>query len=198
MIEEPIMDERRNRTSRVLSTRLIMWVFLLALLSVLLLPTYCHPLSGNRGTVEALTLKLSAQTVVTCRGTSITVDAELVNTSNEQVAIDPRFVWYRISFLTFRDQNGKHTGGSRTMWGDPGPYDEGKYLVLKPGESFKDSRDLSLKEKFFKPGGKYTLQLTYSQFRETSFDGARVFNGSVSSNEIEFQTVTCRVKGNRK
>lgn len=193
MIGEPITGES-SKTGKVARACLITGLSLLTLLFAMLLPPYCWGLEVDPEQPEPLTLKVSTRTPERCRSASITVEAELTNTSEESLAIDPRFVWYQISFLTFRDEKERYSGGSRTLWSDPGPSDEGKYLVLKPGESFRDRRDLSLMDKFFQAPGKYTLQLTYAQFRELTIDGARLFNGSVRSNEIEFKIIKCRGK----
>jgi hypothetical protein len=129
-----------------------------------------------------------------CIGSPLTVQAKLKNTSSEPIAIDPRLIWYRISFRTFKSTLQGGEGKHRTIVGHPDQDDEGKYLILNPGELYEDSRTLSLDDDFFLGDGTYKIRMTYGSFREGRFGGSSIFNGTFTSNEVSFQIIRCQRK----
>jgi hypothetical protein len=144
-------------------------------------------------TTGSLTIKLEAENQSLCRGSQLSVSAKITNTGAESLAIDPQLLWSCLSFTaSSRGKSGRAGIRTRTEIGDPDPsQDEPDYLVLRPGETFRETKSLSLKDDFFQMPGKYLMQLTYRQFREAAVNGVSVFVGTVPSNEIKFEVIAC-------
>jgi hypothetical protein len=142
---------------------------------------------------EPLAVKIKVESRQVCRGTALSVYAEIINNSTESLAIDPTFLWSRLSFTSSnKGKSGVYGSRTRTEVGDPDPFqDEPNYLVLRPGETFNETKELSLKDGFFEPLGKYTIRIKYVQFRDGRVKEVALFNGTVTSNEIEFEIATC-------
>lgn len=168
------------------------------------------PNASNRAAPQTLKelpplkLKLITTTPAVCFGGALKLKAELVNESNERVAIDVNTVWYEVSFRFFREGpsqtnpdgsgSGRNKGGSLTQVGDPGPNYEGKYLVLGPGESYKATNTLKLDDQFFKSPGDYRMKVAYGQFLDKTSDDLSVWRGTVESNELNFKINGCKSK----
>lgn len=147
----------------------------------------------TRRAAAPLAVRLKAESRVSCRVTHLSVSAEITNTGAESLAIDLNFLWSRLSFRA--SSKGKSgVGGSRVSEaiGDPGPsLYEPDYLILRPGETFRETKNLPLKDDFFQIPGKYLMQLTYGHFRAATTNGVPVFAGTATSNEIEFEIAAC-------
>lgn len=152
------------------------------------------PAAQTQRTAAPLAVKLKAESRTSCRGTHLSVSAEITNTGAESLAIDMNFLWSRLSFRASSKKGKSGVGGSRVneVIGDPGPsLHEPDYLILRPGDTFRKTKNLPLKDDFFQIPGKYLMQLTYGHFREATTNGVPVFTGTVTSNEIEFEITAC-------
>lgn len=144
-------------------------------------------------TTGSLTIRIETESQALCRGTHLSVNAEITNTGAESLAIDPKLLWSTLLFkASSKGKSGVRGIRIRTEIGDPDPsQDEPDYLILRPGATFRETKSLSLKEDFFQTPGKYLMRLTYRHFREGTTSGVSVFAGTVSSNEIEFKITAC-------
>lgn len=132
-----------------------------------------------------------------CRGSSLTVDAELINQGSESVAIDRRMSWYRSMFkYSTIASDGRIKGEIKTSNGDFGEAarDGSDYLILQPGQSYKASRSFSIEDEFFNSAETFSVQMTYGQFFEASTNQIPLFIGTVKSNEVEFKVTNCKRK----
>jgi hypothetical protein len=153
-----------------------------------------------------LRLKLTNAIPTICFGSTLKVRAELINASDEKVAVDVKTIWYQTYFAYSRSgpirtnpdgtATGHNTGGSKTLVGDAGPNYEGEYLVLRPGGSYKSDRAIKLSDDFFNHPGDYDMKVTYGQFQDKSVEGSPVLKGTVESNLLQFKVINC-VNGKR-
>lgn len=91
----------------------------------------------------------------------------------------------------------KGTGGFgnyRTQIGDAGAYYKGNYIILKPKESYKTTRNISLDDEYFSSVGKYEMSVRYGQFLTAKHKEKDVWRGTVPSNTITFTINNCRKK----
>jgi len=141
-----------------------------------------------------LVFHITMTSTTACLGSKTTIEGELINVGNERVAIDRRMLWYKSHFgsSSLTPSGGEIT--SMETIGDPGPEAAGQdvYLVLDPGQSYKASSDFTLKKKFFRRPGRYTVRLTYGQFHEGSVHDVALFNGVVTSNQLTFDLAVCK------
>jgi len=194
MTKTPIQGENRRRTDEV-QVSLRRHVFIATLLSLVCLNGI--PVSSREALQETsakapFEFQIKMRKDKICIGSLLTVHAKLKNTGSEAIAIDPRLIWYRISFRTFKSTLQGGEGKHKTIIGHPDQDDEGQYLILNPGESYEDSRMLSLDDDFFLSDGVYKIRVAYGSFREGRFGGSRIFNGTLTSNELSFQIIRCR------
>jgi len=150
-----------------------------------------------QSTTSPLVFRIELKPKIPCRGSSLIVNAELINRGNESVAIDRRLVWYRSTFKysTF-GSDGRIKGEIKTANGEFGEAakDGSDYLILQPGQSYKASRSFKLDDEFFNSAKVFSVQMTYGQFSKTSTDQLPLFIGTVGSNEVEFKVSNCKRK----
>ena len=91
-----------------------------------------------------------------------------------------------------------NSGCSLASVSDGGPDYVGKYLVLNPGESYKDKRTFKLDNEIFNSPGEFTMNVAYGQFLEEPFDGIAVWKGVVASAELNFRINACKSKHHQR
>jgi hypothetical protein len=129
----------------------------------------------------------------TCYKACLRLEATLSNQSNEPIGIDKVGIRYQIEF---RRETTTRTGGSTrflTSRGDygPSPPETSNYQLLVPGEAYRTLIELPLDEEFFKGKANYTVKVTYGQFQDETFRAVKLFSGTVESNELKLNLVTC-------
>ncbi len=141
-----------------------------------------------------LSLKLSTPKESICKGSTIDVEAGLVNHGSTSISIDPESLWYRASFgYNKPDGKGIGDGGNVTIVGDPGPDSKRSYVEIQPGKSYTQSREFALEdEKVLRDATTFEMSITYGQFREADIQTANLFIGTVTSNKIKFTQHPCR------
>jgi len=149
---------------------------------------------------DPLVFKTEIRKDKNCTQPCLVVEASLTNTSSESLAIDTVGLQYLIEIQ-------KHislpSGGSEavmTKRGDYGPdqYNENTYKVLKAGDTYRTTINLPLMDKFFQGKGTYEIKFTYGQFRDYSFNGVKLFKGTIESSELEFSGNSKRTRTSRK
>jgi hypothetical protein len=135
-----------------------------------------------------------------CTQPCLVVEASLTNTSSEALAIDTVGLQYLIEIRKFISLP---SGGSEevmTKRGDYGPdqYNENTYRVLKAGDTYRTTINLPLTDKFFQRKGAYEIKFTYGQFRDYSFDGVKLFKGTIESSQLEFNCNSRRTRTSRR
>jgi hypothetical protein len=193
------MGRSGNRRAFDLGFSFKSWLHLIALIALLSLQVAGLPASVRADETEErsqppLILELRTSHPVQCVGSWLDLQAELKNVSDAPILVDPVGLWYRVSVTTFRSSDTGGGGASKTFVGDHGPDGNAKFIVLTPGEVYTASRRFSLKEGFFSKAGVYNLTVAYGQFQR-SHEGAELFVGTIQSNEVEFQLVSCNKKG---
>lgn len=151
-------------------------------------------IDGPQTIVRGLSFHITTASTTVRLGAKLTIEGELINTGSERLAIDTRMLWYKSHFSSSRiKSNGGEIASMETI-GDPGTEAPGLdvYLILDPGQSYKASTNFTLKNKFFRKPGRYTVRLTYGQFHEGSTGDVKLFSGAVSSNQISFDLTLCK------
>jgi hypothetical protein len=182
-----VMSKMKNDSAKVRALALS-FVFM----SILL--TSAHSFVSSEEKASPLVMKLTITDIDICARSSLTAEVEIVNISKEEWAIDPQLMFYQTVFDKFISKRGKFSIGSKTKIGDPGPDYESKFLVLKPGQSYKRDIKVSLADGFFQDISRYTMKVTYGQFRESMANEVKVFRGTVTSNDVSFNIVNCKAK----
>lgn len=114
------------------------------------------------------------------------VKAKLQNTSNDNVVIDKNALYYGLAFGV------KY--GSFLSQGEAGTGYEGNYLILAPGQTYSEYQTVKLPSNdFFNRDTEYKVTRIYGQFQDKSFQGLKVWHGSVESNELTFRLIKGRV-----
>jgi len=196
MIKEQITAERSHKTSdfdRVYLRFAICAVMMLVASSSLASTTSMQ--AGN-----PLVFKTEIRKDKDCTQPCLVVEASLTNTSSEAIAIDTVGLQYLIEIRKFTSLP---NGGSEEMMsklGDYGPdqYNENTYRVLKAGDTYRTTINLPLTDKFFQRKGAYEIKFTYGQFRDYSFDGVKLFKGTIESSQLEFNCNSRRTRTSRR
>jgi hypothetical protein len=147
-----------------------------------------------KDSASPFTLKLKIENPARCRVSNLRVQAEIINESNEKAVIDVKSLWHRLSFTKIRKTAKDRSFSSLMKVGDNGLSHDGDYLVLNPGESHKENHIIKLDDDFFKDQGLYEVEVSYGQFLEKSFEGIKVWIGSVKSNTKTFKIRDCNNK----
>jgi len=170
-------------------------------IGVLIALTLLTNLSATQGRVSPVKLKLTT-TQTLCLGDSIKAQAEVINEGAENVVIDKSTIWHQISFTLFRKGesrvnangtiSGRNSGASKIMVGDSGSAHGAEFVVLRPGKSYRVSKTIKLDDRFFASSGGYELEISYGQFSGGSFEGVKIWKGTIKSNTTKFQIKNCR------
>jgi hypothetical protein len=201
------MEERRtNRNSRLLIE--FTMIFALGIGTAIVAQTvYAASQEQSKSDIKKhttpLTFRIELSRKKRCQESCVAVTAEVVNESDEALAIDTNGLRYQIALDKLRTLPQGSTSRSLTMQGDYGPdqYNEATYKVLGPRESYKQTFSIPFAGEFFNDTGNYRFSVTYGQFREFRFKGAKLFKGTVKSNEIDFFIQRCgaeRIAKSRK
>jgi hypothetical protein len=128
-------------------------------------------------------LIVSEPIVCQAPNTSIQLDLELENTSQEKLLIDPKGLLYQVNI------SGKGRGRLTTgdNLGTPKP---DAFIPLAPGESYRSTVAYDLGEKPSIPGV-YKIEATYGQFAGSNSATAGLYRGSISSNAVLFEIQYC-------
>jgi len=115
-------------------------------------------------------LKLSSSSMRVCLGSSLPLELEVTNQSNDDIRIDKLNLWQDFSF-----QRSGSTGerGWLTIDYIHGPNDS---VLVKADASYRSTYDFSLQDNFFGFPEKYIIKLHYEQ---------------VYSNEVSFEIYDC-------
>ena len=143
-----------------------------------------------------LNLTITALDRQTCYKACLRLEATLSNQSNETIGVDKVGIRYQIEFIR---ETTTRTGGSTrflTTRGDygPSPSETNNYQLLVPGEAYRTLIELPLDEEFFKGKANYTVKVTYGQFQDETFRAVKLFSGTIESNELKLNLVTCARK----
>lgn len=131
-----------------------------------------------------------------CVGRRIEVIGRLVNISHQNVIIDDRELWRRVTLksLDQSSSNFFHTPKMGVIMGDNFP-DETvpkKHLqTLKPKEFYEKNFVIRTRDRFFNLPGRYSITGYYGQYADWSKEGVFLFKGSVESNELEISLSKC-------
>ncbi len=128
-----------------------------------------------------------------CKGKTLSVKLEVINTSDKNIAIDKRSLRHRLVVERLQSESAEFSGGVLNIRGFTAPSSpsEGDYVVLAPKESYGITLALPLEEEFFQKAGLYRIIATYGQFRSLVYKGVPLFKGSVSSSGKEFKIINC-------
>jgi hypothetical protein len=166
--------------------KLIFVIFLYALLSSVILG------QTSENEIKPLSLIIEPINQNVCPDESLNLKVELLNTSNEDLVIDTNNVGHGQSFSVLRIKNNRVTSSYYDEIGDPSPYYEGKYYLLKPNESYQTIHSISLKGEYFDTKGEYQVNINYGQFLNKTFSEKAVWRGSVKSNTVTFTINKCQ------
>lgn len=131
-----------------------------------------------------------------CAGSGLSVHAILTNVSHEDIAIDRWSLTYQVLFVPIENTpiatnrlqlEPPHVSST----GDTGMDYEGKFIVLKPGKSYRKKLRFSLSQDIFRRPGTFRLNVNYGQFSRDSYKGVRAYRDSVAANEVTFQIRSC-------
>jgi len=152
--------------------------------------------------VKPLGLRIKASAKSVCAGTELDLKAVLVNRSAKKIAIDKSGFANQVTFFINKkdipqkneDLNGVHNLNltdvlMRRAHLDP---DQSEFIILRPGESFRRTLKISLKEKSFQQPADVSMTIDYSQFVRDSFKGVEAYRDAVTSNEVQFEIKECR------
>ena len=132
-----------------------------------------------------------------CAKRVLEIKAKITNTSNQDVIINKNLIPYHYSLMYIdaplnsgageysAGGGGNSSGGSHT----------GDYFILKPKKSY-DSKQILEEIELFKTDRdvKFYVSMIYEQPLETSFEGIKVWKGTMHSNSSEFKFKPCRDK----
>lgn len=135
-------------------------------------------------------LRLESKRV--CLSEPLIVHATIKNIGKDDVVIDAGQIGYSTSFLSVTEEDGGSGGEAFHSVGDNrGDYNP-TFVVLSPGKTYTRRLSLILDREFFKLGRRYSLQIAYGQFKPQMYEGKKVWEGNLESDEAEFQLRTCR------
>ena len=152
------------------------------LLSFLLLSSWGNALAQKTES-SPLSLTITFGKVATSKR-AFSVIAKIVNDGDQSIVVDKNSVGYETAFTT--------ENGVFSRRGEQANGYKGTYIILSPGKSFIDTREIELNDDFFESGREYKLKIMYGQFMDETFQGRTVWRGIVESNAIEFY-----LRGNR-
>jgi hypothetical protein len=126
---------------------------------------------------DALELKLSTLKTTLCAGTSIDLELEIKNISQEVVKIDKADLWTQYSYSkSYPDGNGTgRAGGLASNCGDC----HGNFITLFPDETYWTTYKFSLSGEFFSEAAKYHIATSVN---------------SNTSNKLDFELIDCGKK----
>lgn len=132
---------------------------------------------------DALELKLSAPNTTLCVGTSIDLELEIKNISQEVVKIDKADLWDSYYFFHSNADGSKQMRGQTSRHLDEGPY-YGDFMVLYPGETYWGTHKVLLENEFLRKAVKYSMDTLIEAYRSKSID-------TIYSNEVDFELIDC-------
>lgn len=186
------MEQRKNQNSKRIGIRLLLATMLLVALPSSILTLGKNTSQQDKEIPLSYTLRLAK--APRCVGEAILAETVITNISSEDIVIDIKSLWARVSFVRSISSSKGASGGSLTIIGDDfsTPSDLRRYLILKPHQSYKETKEFSLTEKFFQAAASYSLAVTSRQFREGSQNGVPFFIGAVTSNQVGFELSICK------
>ena len=162
-------------------------------------PAQADKRPGERTDRKGLRLVLINKAKKSCSSTSVNLEARLTNTSKKKIVIDKKSLWYSISIEVLKSEtvngaDGTELGGGRdfsvkTILSPHYLRNTPDYIVLRPGQSFKDENSLVTAN--YKVGDRVRIQTTYGQFKAGNFQDVVVFRGTIESNTVQFRVTDC-------
>lgn len=122
-----------------------------------------------------LDLRLSTTTMALCVGSSLPMELEITNLSNQEKKIDKVDLWSSFGYGFSRADGSGRGGGT----GSSCSHCRGNYIALKPAGSYQSSYSYSLDNDFFHEPGGYTIKMNF---------------GQLSTNELSFELYDCNSK----
>jgi hypothetical protein len=119
-----------------------------------------------------------------CLSKTVKLEIELQNVSDKRVVIDPKGIFYQISFSS-------RTGAMGSTHDVGNSEEEVQYLSLQPGESFRKQITYPINTHFFSTPGLYRVQIIYGQFKDTPPAALDLYRGAVESNVALFEISEC-------
>lgn len=156
-----------------------------AVLISLAIATAAHSRRQIEAPVSApLKLRIIISDPDVCIKQKLNLEIELQNVSEKQVLIDPKGVFYQLSFSS--------KTGAMGSTHDSGYSDEAvQYVSLQPGESYRKQIPYSVNAPFFSAPGLYRVQISYGQFNDPSTTSQGLYRGVAVSNVVLFEIADC-------
>ncbi len=152
-------------------------------------------MSATTLVTQAQSLVMNARIVApTCRGQSLVVRVELMNSGKSTVVIDANQLGSRIYLDTLK-KNARVPSVAYERGADyfPSRHYQPRWVVLKPKEGFSSELLLSLEdEAFFRQGNRFRVGISYQQNAALSDPKGEVWIGAVSSNNVSFPLSDCK------
>jgi hypothetical protein len=151
-------------------------------------------MNKNQNQARSLGLKVITKVPSICYGENLSIAMELRNKGKGKIVINSENL---CSFITFRAYKPSRFGVNSVsvngfmLTPRMQSHTKDDFVILKPGQVYKKTTEVSLDYQFFKEENDVEFDVTYYEIDQRTISGVSLWTGLITSNRLKLQVKSC-------
>lgn len=149
-------------------------------------------ISKGQGKFRSLRLVITTKSNSICYGDRFFIMMQVKNVGKKEILINSSSLWSVITFETTENSSfGLKAAKVYQMYQSTLSHPDDKWIMLRPGQVYKNTKEIVLDAPFFKEAGEFRFDVSYQHVTRNGVE-LPILLGTITSNKKKLRVALCR------